>query len=66
MITTKIVPNQTFKHEGEVYVEGEEYDVSEEDAEYFIEAGWVGERAEQSSHFLEVHNGVIGHNSEVN
>lgn len=62
----KIVPNQDFKHD-RLYEKGKEYDVSEEDAEYFEAAGWVGERPETGNHhFLEVHDGVIGHSSEVN
>lgn len=62
----KIVPNQDFKHD-RLYEKGKEYDVSEEDAEYFESAGWVGEQSEiGKEHLLDVHSGVIGHSSMVN
>ena len=61
----KITPNQTFKHERETYEEGQEYDVSEEDAEYFASVGFIGERIAGESASLDVQDGVIGHSSEV-
>jgi hypothetical protein len=42
----KIVPNQKFKHDGQTYEEGQEYDVSSELAFYFTNVGWVGDDKE--------------------
>lgn len=62
-----IRPNQTFKHETETYEKGQEYEVSDEDAEYFAGVGWVGEPAETGQvHSLDVHDITLGHSSEVN
>lgn len=62
----KIVPNQDFKHD-RLYEEGKEYDVSEEDAEYFQSAGWVGDKPETGiEQSLDIHDGILGHLSEVN
>lgn len=63
----KIIPNQTFKHETKTYRKGHEYEVSEEDAEYFGEVGWIGERSSKAAtHSLEIHDGQLGQTSEVN
>lgn len=62
-----IVPNQTFKHAAKTYEEGESYEVSIEDAEYFEAAGWIGERAETSkAQTLDIHDVMLGHSAEVN
>lgn len=63
----KIVPNQDFKHGEYSYSKGTEYEVDDEDAEYFTACGWVGDQPKTGNqHFLDVHDGVIGHSSEVN
>jgi hypothetical protein len=38
----KITPNQRFRHDGQTYEEGQEYDVSNELGQYFKNVGWVG------------------------
>jgi len=62
----KIIPNQDFKHGGQAFVEGEEYEVSDEEAEYFEACGWVGERTAGESVTLDVQDMMLGHSSEVN
>jgi hypothetical protein len=61
-----ITPNQPFKHGVRTYESGEKYEVSDEDAEYFKGAGWVGERAAGEGATLEVDNLQLGHSAEVN
>lgn len=61
-----IIPNQTFKHGGDTYEEGESYEVSEDDAEDFKDAGWVGEKLAGSDATLDVQDMQIGHSAEVN
>lgn len=39
-----IKPNQDFKHGRQLFQEGQEYEVSDEDAAYFTEERWVGEQ----------------------
>lgn len=57
-----IIPNQTFKHETETYEAGQEYEVCDAEAEYFEEAGWVGERTTRSeSHSLAIDDVMLGH-----
>lgn len=70
-----IKPNQDFKHGRKTYKKNRKYEVSEEDAEYFEACGWVGDadktvvkrgvRAD-GSEWLDIHDAVIGHSSEVN
>ena len=62
----KIVPNQDFKHERYTFRKGHAYDVPESDAEYFQSVGWVGKIVELQSQDLEIQDGQIGHESEVN
>lgn len=65
MIT--IVPNQTFKHGPRTYEEGEAYEVSEEDAEYFEAAGWTGDALPTNGEVnLEIFDVMLGHSAEVN
>lgn len=45
----QIVPNQTFKHQGKTYEEGQSYDVTEGEAYYFGMVGWTGEKAASPS-----------------
>lgn len=63
-----IVPNQTFKHGLETYVEGQSYEVSYEDAEYFEDAGWIGEGGSQTNGglHLDIQDVMLGHSAEVN
>lgn len=62
----KITPNQDFKHKGESYKKGKEYDVAPEDAHYFTGAGWAGEAPKgKKAQSLEIDSGTIGHKSEV-
>jgi hypothetical protein len=63
---TTIIPNQTFKHDGETYERGESYEVSDEDATYFRAAGWVGERQPTSEITLNVHGLQLGVDSWIN
>ena len=42
----KIIPNQKFRHDGQTYEEGQEYDVPSALAFYFSNVGWVGEDKE--------------------
>jgi hypothetical protein len=44
----KIVPNQKFKHDGQTYEEGQEYDVADELGAYFNNVGWVGDDKEKA------------------
>jgi len=61
-----IIPNQSFKHGRETYKQGVEYQVSDEDAHYFQMVGWVGgEAGPEQTHTLDVHDGTLGHTSEV-
>lgn len=61
-----ITPNQSFKHGRETYEKDTEYEVSDEDAHYFQMVGWVGgEPTTAQDHTLDVHNGTLGHTSEV-
>lgn len=62
----RIIPNQIFKHDGKTYETGESYDVSEDDAAYFQEAGWVGERRDGEDVALEIQNIQLGHSVRVN
>lgn len=61
-----IIPNQTFKHGGDAYEEGQSYEVSEDDALHFREAGWIGERTPGSDATLDVQDMQLGHSAEVN
>lgn len=63
-----IIPNQKFKHDGEVYEEGKSYDVSPELAFYFKTVGWLGEKAAPTGEAvtLDVHNSTLGQTSKVN
>lgn len=64
---SEIKPNQDFKHDKKTYKKGRKYEVSPEDAEYFQECGWVGERLETGkTHLLDVQDMQLGHSSEVN
>lgn len=45
----KITPNQKFRHDGQTYEEGQEYDVSSELASYFENVGWVGNDKEKAN-----------------
>lgn len=62
-----ITPNQNFKHGKETYKAGESYEVDDGLAMYFEMVGWVGGEPEvtNESVTLEVHDGEIGHKSEV-
>lgn len=66
----KIIPNQKFRHDGQTYEEGQEYDVSSELAFYFTNVGWVGddkERANANHNTRAVDHGLIipGSGAEV-
>jgi hypothetical protein len=61
-----VVPNQTFKHGSETYEAGESYDVSDNDAQYFQQAGWIGERTAGEGVTLKVADIQLGHSAEVN
>jgi hypothetical protein len=61
-----VVPNQTFKHGAETYEAGESYEVSADDAQYFQQAGWIGERAVGEGATLDVADIQLGHSAEVN
>lgn len=62
----QIVPNQKFKHGGVTYEKGEPYDVSDDDAAYFQEAGWVGERRGIDDLTLDIQSIHLGHAAQVN
>lgn len=62
----QIIPNQAFKHDGKTFEEGQSYEVSEADAEYFRQAGWVGSPAEPQSYTLDVQDIILSHSMEVN
>lgn len=62
-----IIPNQTFKHDSETYREGQEYKVSDGDAQYFEENGWVGVRSQSAKvQLLNIQDVKLGHLAEVN
>jgi hypothetical protein len=61
-----VVPNQMFKHGSETYEAGESYDVSDDDAQYFQQAGWIGGRTAGEDVTLEVADIQLGHSAEVN
>lgn len=63
----EITPNQTFKHGKETYEKGKSYEVSEGEAYYFEQCGWVGPKQPPTGevHNLEVQDTVIGQTSEV-
>lgn len=62
-----IIPNQRFKHGTETYEEGESYEVSAGDAEYFKDAGWVGEKPETGKELtLDIQDQYLGQFAEVN
>lgn len=64
---TTITPNQTFKHDRETYEQGERYEVSDEDAAYFRETGWLGERSAANGEIsIDVHDIGLGHEARVN
>lgn len=42
----KIIPNQKFRHDGQTYEEGQNYDVPDELGQYFKNVGWVGKNKE--------------------
>lgn len=42
----KITPNQKFRHDGQTYEAGQEYDVDAALAFYFTNVGWVGDDKE--------------------
>ena len=44
----KIIPNQRFRHDGQTYEEGQEYDVPDELGQYFDNVGWVGDDKEKA------------------
>jgi len=63
----QITPNQDFKHQGQTYAKGQEYEVPNADAEHFELCGWVGDALNaEAVHTLEVQNVQLGHESEVN
>lgn len=45
----KIVPNQRFRHDGQTYEEGQEYDVPDDLGHYFKNVGWVGQDKEKAN-----------------
>jgi len=71
-----IIPNQDFKHEGQSFTKGVECEVSDEVAEYFASAGWVGDSDATIFHgllvplnaptSLDIHDIRIAHKPEVN
>jgi hypothetical protein len=61
-----ITPNQDFKDRANSYEKGQEYDVSEEDVEYFESCGWIGEQAAGEPASLDIQDIELGHSSEVN
>lgn len=72
---SQIKPNQDFKHGRKTYKKGRKYEVSEEDGEYFANCGWVGDPGAtivkrgtrpDGTEWLDIHDAVIGHSSEVN
>lgn len=65
----QIIPNQRFRHDGQTYEEGQEYDVSDELGNYFTNVGWVGEDREIANRkhgTLAIDSGLTTHQSEVN
>jgi hypothetical protein len=64
----QIIPNQKFRHDGQTYEEGQEYDVSDELGQYFQNVGWVGDDpqlANRKHGTLSSDSGWTGHESEV-
>lgn len=62
-----IAPNQDFRCGTVTYKEGQSYEVSEDDARYFQEAGWIGEKPETGKvQSIEIHDIKLGHSVEVN
>jgi hypothetical protein len=45
----KITPNQRFRHDGQTYEEGQEYDVPDGLGQYFENVGWVGSDKEKAN-----------------
>lgn len=62
----KIVPNQDFKHEEKTFKKGQQYEVSPDDAKYFIAAGWVGDETKADEQSLDIQDGAHGLESENN
>lgn len=67
MSAKTIIPNQKFKHDGQVYEEGEKYEIESELAYYFKMCGWTGERqpASDQAATLKIDDGEHGHAAEV-
>lgn len=71
-MSTTIIPNQRIKHGKKTFEAGQNYEVSENDAEYFAVNGWLGDPemydgyAYNGEHSLRIHDVQIGHSAEVN
>jgi hypothetical protein len=63
---TQIKPNQDFKHDRKTYKKGRKYEVEAEDADYFIQAGWVGDGSSTGDQSLDIQDVQLGHSSGVN
>lgn len=62
-----IVPNQNFKHGTKSYVKDESYEVSEGEAYYFTQVGWVGGEANPANETvtLDIQDVKVKSGSEV-
>ena len=64
-----ITPNQDFKHGRETYKKGKPYQVSEGEAYYFQQCGWLSDspakKSGKKSTTLEIHDTEHGHEAEV-
>jgi hypothetical protein len=56
----KITPNQVFLHGADRYEEGTEYDVSDADGTYFVNAGWADSDEFERETGLDVHDSQSG------
>lgn len=63
----EITPNQRFKHGTKTYEKDQTYLVSEGEAYYFEQCGWVGPKQPPTGevHNLEVQDTIQGQKSEV-
>lgn len=63
----EIIPNQNFKHGTETYEKGKPYEVSEGEAYYFEQVGWVGGEPKPTgeTHDLEIQDVKVKAGSEV-
>jgi len=61
----EIRPNQDFKHGPKTYKKGRKYEVTGDEANYFIAAGWVGVPKEPETKELDIHDGKLGQTAEV-